>query len=97
MTHKFLIEIVEKILMDLQKAGMLEGDLNFSENLALIGPGSPLDSLAFISFLTQLEDKLSLEKETDVYISLNEIQGFDLSKNHLVVKDLIQHLSSTLN
>ena len=84
--------IIEEILIELEKNNMLEGKLNYSQELYLLGPNSPLDSLSFISFLTKLEDNLSLENGSDIYIVLNEVKGFDINKNQMNVRTLVQHI-----
>ncbi len=91
-----VLSVIENVLDNLSNANMLEGEINFTEDLALLGPNSPLDSLAFISFLTQLEEKLSVESKEDIYIVLSEISGFDISKNRLQVRELSEHIMKML-
>jgi len=89
--------IIEKILIELAENNMLEGELNFSQELYLLGPNSPLDSLSFISFLTKLEDNLSTENRSDIYIVLNEVKGFDINKNQMNVRTLVEHIVELTN
>ena len=92
MNSNEITSIIEEILIELAKNNMLEGELNFSKELYLLGPNSPLDSLSFISFLTKLEDHLSIENGSDIYIVLNEVKGFDINKNQMNVRTLVEHI-----
>ena len=86
------IGLIEESMRKLESEKMTDGVLNFSESLPLLGPGTQLDSLGFISFLTDLEERISLKTNKETYIVLNNIENFDISQSKLTVLQLAQHI-----
>ncbi|MEK7084328.1 MAG: hypothetical protein AAB932_03785, partial [Patescibacteria group bacterium] len=61
-----------------------------------LGVGSPVDSIGFVTFVTELEERLIEETNKDLYLVLNEINEFNIDKPHLtadVLKDYLVKLS----
>ena len=86
------IGLIEESMRKLESEKMIDGVLYFSESLPLLGPGTQLDSLGFISFLTDLEERISLKTNKETYIVLNNIENFDISQSKLTVLQLAQHI-----
>ena len=84
--------IVKDAVFKLEKANMLEGEIDFSPALPLLGQTSAFDSLAFISFLTDVEENVSDQFGSDVYIVLNDIEGFNVNQTKLSVQELVSHI-----
>jgi hypothetical protein len=57
-----------------------------------LGIGSPLDSIGFVAFVTELEERIIEETKKDVYLVLNEINEFNINKPQLTVDALAQYL-----
>ena len=89
--------LISEVLVNLESENLLDAPVVFSDNLPLLGPNSPLDSLSFISFLTELEDRVTLLNSRDTYIVLNEIAEFDVSSNRLTALQLASHLTKLVN
>ena len=91
------VGLIEESLRKLESEKMIDGKLNFSESLPLLGPGTQLDSLGFISFLTDLEERISLKTEEETYIVLNNIENFDINQSKLTVLQLAHHIVKLTN
>lgn len=87
-----VLEIVKRAVLKLEASKMLEGEVFFAPSLSLLGPTSAFDSLAFISFLTEVEENVSDEFGSDVYIVLNDIEGFNVNQTKLSVEELVDHI-----
>jgi hypothetical protein len=53
--------------------------------------------LGFISFLTDLEERISLKTDEETYIVLNNIENFDINQSKLTVLQLAQHIVKLTN
>ncbi len=59
----------------------------------LVGSKSPLDSIGFVTFITDLEERLIQETGyDDIHLSLDEIDGYDPKVHELTVEMLIVHI-----
>ena len=47
------------------------------DETVLLGAGSLLDSIAFVTFVTELEDRLTAERGEDVFLVLKDIHDFE--------------------
>lgn len=92
MDNVAVLEIVKDAVLKLDASNMLEGEVHFSPSLSLLGPTSAFDSLAFISFLTEVEENVSDKFGSDVYIVLNDIEGFNVNQTKLSVEELVDHI-----
>jgi hypothetical protein len=90
------LSLISAVIADLEKEDLLDGPVAFSDNLPLLGPNSPLDSLSFISFLTELEDRITSLKKQETYIVLNDISEFDVNSNRLTAIQLASHLTKLM-
>ncbi len=97
MNSKEALVLISEVLVNLENENLLDVPVVFSDNLPLLGPDSPLDSLSFISFLTELEDRLTILNNRDTYIVLNDIAEFDVSSNRLTAMQLASHLTKLVN
>jgi len=92
MTEKDAMKMIEASLGKLKTDEMIAHDTVVSGSLPLLGPGSPLDSIGFVAFLTDLEERISIEANKEIYLVLNEISEFNINQSHLLVEQLARHL-----
>ena len=86
------LELITASLEKLKKNGMLAQDLTVPGEMILLGIGSPLDSIGFVVFITDLEERISSEVKQDVYLVLNEIHEFNVNQPHLSVAALAKYI-----
>ena len=92
MTQKHAMELIAASLEKLKKNDMLSKDVEVSDGLVLLGIGSPLDSIDFVVFTTDLEERISNEKKEDFYLVLSEIREFNISRPLLSVAVLAEYI-----
>ena len=92
MTQKHAMELITASLEKLKKNDMLSKDVEVSDGLVLLGVGSPLDSIDFVVFTTDLEERISNEKKEDFYLVLSDIREFNISRPLLSVAALAEYI-----
>lgn len=95
-----LREDIDRLMLDsltsLQRVGMLEGDVQLNSETSLLGGDSVLDSIAFVTYITDLEDRLSHETGREVYLVLNDIHEFSPDDSYLSADTLARHIMKIL-
>lgn len=92
MTEKRALELIIKSFETLKERGMLQRDAVLNNETILLGLGSPLESIGFVTFVTELEDRLIKETKKDLYLVLNEINEFNVNKPQLSVDALTKYI-----
>lgn len=85
-------QLVVGALESLKSSDMLEGNVSITKDMILMGTESPLDSIGFVTFITDLEEKISDETKKDLYLVLNEIKEFNVNKPQLSVEALTDYI-----
>jgi len=86
------LELIVESFETVKKMGMIGGDANIDSETLLLGISSPLDSIGFIAFLTDLEERVTNETKKDLYLVLNEIIDFNINNPHLSVDALAKYI-----
>ena len=82
----------------MHESGMIEEELALQEGSALIGPGAVLDSIAFVTLFTDLEEQLSEQTGKEIYLLIDDVHAFNPEDTFLtvgVLADYIEHLLET--
>ncbi|MEO7295109.1 MAG: hypothetical protein ABIZ57_03115 [Candidatus Limnocylindria bacterium] len=91
-THERSVAMIQESIHGLRKAGLLEHDLKIDESTVLLGMGSALDSIAFVTLISDLEDRLSRETDRDHFLVLDDIHEFNGDEPSLTVRTLAPYL-----
>jgi len=91
-THDRSLSLIQESIRTLWKAGLLEHDLVANEETVLLGIGSELDSVAFVTLVSDLEDRLSRETGQEVFLVLDELHEFNGEDPSLTVRTLAPYL-----
>ena len=75
---KEALSLMQATLKSLKRSGLVENEIVLDENTALLGETSSLDSISFITFLTEFEDKLNDVTNGDYSLVINDIHEFNL-------------------
>ncbi|MBF0594173.1 MAG: hypothetical protein HQL22_04330 [Candidatus Omnitrophica bacterium] len=92
MTEKRAFELIAASLEKLRKSGMLSAGAAVKSDTILLGIGSPLDSIGFVTFVTDLEERVSTETGRELYLVLNEINEFNINQPNLKVEALARYV-----
>jgi len=86
------LQLIQDSIAALRRVNLIEIDVTVTSDTVLLGMGSPLDSIAFVTFVTDLEDRLSRESNQEAYLVLNKIHDFNLDNPVLSVDTLARYL-----
>jgi len=82
-TFEQSIQLIQVSLDNLHDSGMLADKVVATADTVLLGVGANLDSVGFVTFVTDLEERLSRELGRDVFFVLDEIQDFNVTNPFL--------------
>lgn len=89
-----IMQLVQESLRHIQSTGLLERTVLMNADTVLLGTDSVLDSLNFVAFITDMEERLNAETHQDLFLVLNDIQTFNSDDPHLSIDTLVQHILS---
>lgn len=93
MTRDIAFQMIQDSFTSLHRSGMLEQDLVIGQNTVILGAGSPLDSLAFVTFITDIEDRMCSETGREIYLVLSEILEFNGDNPYLAAGKLADYIA----
>ncbi len=73
MTNEFALKLMQDSFDSLQRSGMIAEAILVTSDSVVLGTGSPLDSLGFVTFISDLEERISADTGTEHYLILTEI------------------------
>ena len=92
-TYDSALHLIQDSLSSLQRAGLMEQEIMVQDDTVLLGSGSPLDSIAFVTFVTELEDRLNREEnQEELFLVLQDIHDFNTANSNLSVGTLAHYL-----
>lgn len=86
------MELIQDSLTSLQQAGLIGQEITLGGNTILLGAGSSLDSIAFVTFVTELEDRLNRETGQELSLVLDEIHEFNVNVPYLSAETLSKYM-----
>jgi acyl carrier protein len=96
MEQQQLFQIVQDSMDSLFKSELIPGKIVITNETILLGRGSGIDSVAFITLFSEIEDRLSERSGKEVFIDFNELHNFNTEKSYLNAGTLIDYISSLL-
>lgn len=79
--YKLIIDCIESLV----RSGSLDPIESISKETVILGSGSVMDSIGFVTFITEVEDRIQLETGKDFYLVLNEIDAFNINNPNLTI------------
>lgn len=92
MTVQQAFEHLQASLDSLHRSDLIESRVEVCDDTVLLGTNSPLDSIAFATFLPDLEDRLSEAMGREVFLLLEEIHEFNDDEAALTAKILVEYI-----
>jgi acyl carrier protein len=92
-THDRAMEIIQASLDSLTRAGLVDKDIQAQDETVLLGPGSLLDSIAFVTFVTELEERISKEAGKELFLVLNDIHEYNPESAYLTAGTVAGYLA----
>jgi acyl carrier protein len=85
-------QLIQDTMSSLWRSGLIKQDVTIEKNTVLLGTGSPLDSLAFVTLVAELEDRLNRETGQDLSLVLDEIHEFNVNVPYLTAETLSRYM-----
>jgi hypothetical protein len=85
---------MQEALDGLHAGGLVNTAMRVTEDTPLLGGSSPLDSIGFVTFVSDLEERLAAEAKRDVPLLFNEIHEFNAANPHLSAGVLARYIES---
>lgn len=67
------LKLMQDTFSSMYRSGMMEDELAVTPGTVILGTGSSLDSLGFVTFISDLEERVSADVGKDHYLILTEI------------------------
>ena len=85
--------VLSQSVTSLRESNLITEELLIDSDTVIFGPGSPLDSIAFVTLIADIEDRLSLICGREVYVVLTDVGEFNESAPILTVGALEVYLT----
>ncbi len=95
-TENEIYQLIQDAFDSLQRSGLLKETVTVAKDTVLLGKGSVLDSIAFVTLITDLEDRVCDAVDDEVSLVLNEISEFDINKPHLTAEIIANYVVSAV-
>lgn len=97
LTQDVIISFLQTSIDGLFEAGIVDSKLTISPETLLIGEGAALDSVGFVTLLSEIEEKINAFTAKDIFIIFPDIQERNSNSNVLNVKMLSDYLINITN
>lgn len=77
MTREAALKMMAEVVEGLRRSDMAEPGAPLTEDTVLIGAGAILDSLGFVTFVAEVEDRLNSDRDEPLELILTEIWEFN--------------------
>ena len=91
-TQETALKMVEDAFESLYRSGTIEEQVDVTKDSVLLGSDAFLDSIEFVTFVSDIEELLEEETGQEIYIVLNEIAEFNVNRPELTVDVFTQYL-----
>jgi hypothetical protein len=86
-----VMALIQECFDGLKRSGTIEVDITVDSETVLLGTSSPLDSVGFITFVTEFEDRLQEETGEEHFLVLSEINNFNINNPNLTAGTLARY------
>jgi len=97
MDHNSAIEMMQECIDSLTRSGTINHSVKLRPEAELLGSNALLDSIGFVTFVTDLEDRLQIKFNKECYLVLNEIADFNVNSPSLTIDTLARYILKLAN
>lgn len=91
-TKERALQLIQEGVDSLVRGGVIENHIQVDATTILLGAGSTLDSLGFVSLVTELEDRMTAECSRDIFFVLDDVQDFNVDNPFLAAEVFISYM-----
>jgi hypothetical protein len=95
-TNESIYVLINECVESLVRSGSIDPFENFGRETVILGSGSELDSISFVTFITEVEDRIQSETGVEFYLVLNEIDAFNINNPNLTIGGLSDYISANI-
>ena len=88
-------ELIQESFDSLERSGTIPNKITADANTVLMGRGAILDSIGFVTFITELEDRMQQESGEEKFLVLTEKNEFNINNPNLTVDVLSKYIEKT--
>jgi len=93
MTKDRALQLIKEVFDSLGDDDLPDEAVIVNSDTFLLGKNSPLDSIGFVTFIADLEERLIMETNNqEIYLALDKIDDFNTDKRILSVDMLARHI-----
>ena len=93
LSQEYALQLIGDSIAGLRRVGLIEEDLTVTGDTVLLGSGSALDSIAFVTLVTDIEERLNRETGKELYLVLTDIHEFNTDSAHLSAALLARYMA----
>jgi hypothetical protein len=79
-------------MASLRRSGVVKTDIDVQPDSVLFGTGSSLDSIGFVTFVTDVEERLNRATGKDIYVVLTDLEELYPGASELTAGMLADYL-----
>lgn len=84
--------IMQDSFDSMHRSGTIQNEIVVNLDTVLLGSDESLDSLGFVTFISDMEERISEEAGKECYIVLSEIQGLNTNNSSLTTGALAHYI-----
>lgn len=96
LSEERIVALMQDCATELYRGKVFESELTVKPETILLGADSPLDSIGFVTFVSEIENRINDETGKDVSISLMEVEGMDENNPHMTAGKLAAYIAHEL-
>ena len=94
MTHEQALSVMQEVFNGMKTSGMFNEDSSLDADTVILGVGSHFDSLGFVTFISDLEERVSDVAGDEIYLILTDIHDFNKDKTVLSASTMAAFIES---
>lgn len=92
MTREKALQLMQVSLDSLQRSGVTKQRTEVTPDTVILGSRSALDSLGFVTFISELEERVSAESGKEHYLILGDIHSLNADQTFLSAATLAEYI-----
>ena len=86
------LQLMQDVFNSMQRSGVLDEAITVTTETIILGTGSSLDSLGFVTFISDLEERVSAEAGKEHSLILTQIHEANADQTYLSVAVLAAYI-----
>lgn len=91
------MKLIRDSFESLTRSGTITEKVDVLPSTVVLGHGSPLDSIGFVTFVTEFEDRLQETTKKECYLVLSDINDFNINNPALTADVLSRYAVKLVN